>query len=246
MHSGMTSCSGHYQAYVKVPTPNITDVNNNKQPNHHDNTQGSPSGNDNKVNNNIESSEECESQSANANPVGSNTFSRDDKSSEINQISNLQNSAEKVKTTCISGITKYFHKSRKHSTKEKTKMENVDEENNGDLPVAGENQRHHSTPTSSFTGKSLNKIQSFQYHGATSSRSAIRQLNFQDSNGQLDQAKECQNATNTNADTQTFQWIHFDDAEVVILEESDVSTLLSSSESSFTSPYLLFYKLVEP
>lgn len=262
MHSGMTSCSGHYQAYVKVPTPNITDVNNNcnsKEPIHLKNTHLSPSGNVTKVHSNMEESEPHSfSSSENGTSVGCSTFSSDNKSSGTNQILSPQSSAEKLKTTCISGITRYFHKSRKHSAKE-TKIENHNEERGGDLPGVEEKQRHHSTPSFSFTGtgNSLNKIQSFQYHGVTSNRSAIRQLNFQDSNGQLDQAKNRKNATNaydeemSNSckrvpETKTFQWIHFDDAEVAILPESDVSTLLSSSESSFTSPYLLFYKLAEP
>lgn len=259
MHSGMTSCSGHYQAYVKVPTPNITDVNNNnnKQPIHHNNTHLSPSEHGNKVDTNMEEDQSQSVSTENGTSVGCNTFSSHDNSPGINQISSPQSSAEKPKTTCISGITRYFHKSRKHSAKG-TKTEKHDEERNGDLPVAEEKRRHHSTPTFSLTGtgKSVNKIQSFQYHGVASSRSAIRQLNFQDSNGQLDKAKQDHNATNacdeemsnshrSVSETKTFQWIHFDDAEVAILEESDVSTVLSSAESSFTSPYLLFYKLAE-
>lgn len=259
----MTSCSGHYQAYVKVPKSNImADVNNNhKQSIHRDNTHVPCSEYGDKVHSNMESSHLGESQSFssddNGKSVGFNTFSSDDKFSQSNQISSPESSAEKARTTCISGITRYFHKSRKHSTKE-TKLENHDEEKSGDLQLAAKKQRHHSTLTFSFTGteKSLNKIQSFQYHDVASSKSAIRKLNFQESNGQPDQATKGQNATNSDdvempdsgrsvQETEAFQWIHFDDAEVAILEEADVSTLLSSSESSFTSPYLLFYKLAE-
>lgn len=258
MHSGMTSCSGHYQAYVKVPTVNMADANNNnnKQPIHCNNSDVSASENANKMHSSTEE-DQSGSRAEKGMSVGFNTFSSDDTSSGSNHISSPQSSAEKPKTTCISGITRYFHKSRKHSAKE-TKVENHGDERNSDLPVAEEKRRHHSTPTFSFsgTGKSFSKIQSFQYRGVTSSRSAIRHLNFQDNNGQLDQDKKCQNAANANDDetsnlckgvpeTRTFQWIHFDDAEVAILEESDVSTLLSSSEAAFTSPYLLFYKLTE-
>lgn len=258
MHSGMTSCSGHYQAYVKVLKSNMADVkNNNKQ----SNTYAPSSEYGNKVHSVIESSHLSESQSClsddNGKSGGFNTFSGDDKCSETDQISSSQSSTEKSRTTCISGMTRYFHKSRKHSTKE-TKLENHDEENRGDLQIAAKKQRHHSTPTFSFSGteKSLNKIQSFQYHDVPSSKTAIRKLNFQDSKGEPDQSTKGQNATdsadveipdsdNKVQETQAFQWIHFDDAEVAILEEADVSTLLSSAESSFTSPYLLFYKLVE-
>lgn len=253
----MTSCSGHYQAYVKVPKSNMADVNNNnKQSIHHDNTHApcSEYGHD-EVHSIMESSHLGESQSFSS---YDDTFSSDDKCSETNQIASPQSSAEKAKTTCISGITRYFHKSRKHSTKE-TKLENHDEEKIGDLQITAKKQRHHSTPTFSFTGteKSLNKIQTFQYCDVASNKTAIRKLNFQDSKRQPDQATKGQNATDSGdveipdsdssvQDTQAFQWIHFDDAEVAILEEADVSTLLSSSESSFTSPYLLFYKLAEP
>ena len=260
MHSGMTSCSGHYQAYVKVPKSNMADVNNNnKQSIHQDNTRAPRSEYGNKVHSIMESSHLGESQSFssddNGTSVGFNTSSSDDKYFETNQISSPQSSAEKARTTCISGFTRYFHKSRKHSTKE-TKLENH-EEKRGDLEIAVKKKRHHSTPTFSVTGteKSLNKIQSFQYHDVTSSKTAIRKLNFQDSKRQPDQATKGQNASGDEEipdsdssvqETQAFQWIHFDDAEVAILEEADVSALLSSSESSFTSPYLLFYKLAEP
>ena len=258
MHSGMTSCSGHYQAYVKVPKSNMADVNNNKN----SNTYVPSSEYGDKVHAFMESSHLGESQSClsddNGKSGGFSTFSSDDKCSETDQISGPQSSTEKTRTTCISGITRYFHKSRKHSTKE-TKLENHDEEKRGDIQTAAKKQRRHSTPTFSFSGteKSLNKIQSFQYHDVASSKTAIRKLNFQDSKREPEQATKCQNAADSGdveipdsdskvQDTQAFQWIHFDDAEVAILEEADVSTLLSSSESSFTSPYLLFYKLVDP
>ena len=255
MHSGMTSCSGHYQAYVKVPKSNVADVNNNnKQSIHLDNTHVPCSEYGNKGHN-MESSHLCESHSFssddNGKSVGFNTFSSNDKFSEANQISSPQSSAEKATTTCISGITRYFHKSRKHSTKE-TKLENHDGEKQGDLQLAAKKWRHHSTPTFSFTGteKSLNKIQSFHYHDVASNKTAIRKLNFQDGKRQLDQATgsgdaEMPDLGSSVEETQAFQWIHFDDAEVAILEEADVLALLSSSESSFTSPYLLFYKLAE-
>lgn len=41
------------------------------------------------------------------------------------------------------------------------------------------------------------------------------------------------------------KWVQFDDAVVHILEDSEVARILSSSESAFTSPYLLFYKRSE-
>lgn len=259
MHSGMTSCSGHYQAYVKVPKSNMADVNNN---NNQSNTCAPSSEYGDKVHTIMQSSHLGESESYlsddNGKSGGFNTFSSHDKCSETDQVSSPQSSAEKARTTCISGITRYFHKSRRHSTKY-TKLENHDEEKRGDLQIADKKQRHHSTPTLSFSGteKSLNKIQSFQYHDVASSKTAIRKLNFQDSKRQPDQATKGQNGTDSGdvkipdsdskvQEIQAFQWIHFDDAEVAILEEADVSTLLSSSESSFTSPYLLFYKLVEP
>lgn len=261
MHSGMTSCSGHYQAYIKVATPTFIDLNNNGQAIHHDDQCV----NNGKVDTDIESSNECDtrpsSNTLNGTSVGCNTYASDGKSSETMEMTSSveesdvlspQSSAEKVKTTCISGIARYFNKSRKHSTKEN--KENQDERSNGDFSGDGKKRRHHSTPTYSFTGnnRSVNKIQSFRYHSGASNRSAIRQLNFQDN---LRQQRECQNSTHDEemshafADvphTQTFQWIHFDDAEVATLEESDVAALLSSSESSFTSPYLLFYKLAGP
>lgn len=262
MHSGMTSCSGHYQAYVKVPKSNMADVNNNnKQSIHQESTRVPCSEYGKKVPGIAESSHLGESQSFssddNGKSVGFNTSSSDDKCSETNQISSPHTSAEKARTTCISGITRYFHKSRKHSAKE-TKLENNHEEKRGDLEIRAKKKRHHSTPTFSFTGteKSLNKIQSFQYHDVTSSKTAIRKLNFQDSKRQPGRAIKGQNASDSGdeeipdsdssvQESQAFQWIHFDDAEVAILEEADVSTLLSSTESSFTSPYLLFYKLAE-
>jgi len=262
MHSGMTSCSGHYQAYVKVAMATDADLNNNNgQSIHHD----KKSANNSKVDTNIEMSGKHEtgsvSNTSNGTSVSCNTFSRDDNSSEAEGMTSSveesgeqspQSSAEKAKTTCIPGITRYFHRTRKHSAKETKENQEVQ---NGDLSAAGEKLRHHSTPTYSYYGnnRSVNKIQSFRYHGDRSSRSAIRQLNFQDS--QKQQGGECQNSAHVDEmshhcarqpRTQTHQWIHFDDAEVAVLEESDVTALLSSSESSFTSPYLLFYKLAEP
>lgn len=262
MHSGMTSCSGHYQAYVKVPKFNMAGINHNKQSIHLDSTHVPCSEYGNEVPSNMESSHLGESESFsiddNVKSVGfNNTFSSNDKFSQSNQISSPQSPTEKATTTCISGITRYFHKSKKHSTKV-TKLENHDEEKRGDLQLSAKKGRHHNTSRFSFTEteKSLNKIQSFQYHDVASGKSAIRKLNFQDSKRQPDQAAQGQNATDSSdveisesgrnvQETQAFQWVHFDDAEVAILEEADVLTLLTSSESSFTSPYLLFYKLAE-
>jgi len=262
MHSGMTSCSGHYQAYVKVPKFNMAGINHNKQSIHLDSTHVPCSEYGNEVPSNMESSHLGESESFsiddNAKSVGfNNTFSSNDKFSQSNQISSPKSPTEKATTTCISGITRYFHKSKKHSTKV-TKQENHDEEKRGDLQLSAKKGRHHNTSRFSFTETeiSLNKIQSFQYHDVASGKSAIRTLHFQDSKRQPDQAAQGQNATDSSdveisesgrnvQETQAFQWVHFDDAEVAILEEADVLTLLTSSESSFTSPYLLFYKLAE-
>ncbi|XP_068747002.1 ubiquitin carboxyl-terminal hydrolase 1-like [Montipora capricornis] len=254
MHSGMTSCSGHYQAYVKVATPNDVDFNNNGQTNHHDNCQNR---NDNKVYANRESSGECNNckeSVPNGTPVDCKTFYRNESDkTDDSDIPSPQRSAEKANTTCIPGITRYFlHRTRKYS-----KLENS-EDHEGSLPTGdltgGIRCRRHSTPSYSFKGlsKSLNKIQNFQHGGLLPSRNPIRQLNFQD----------CRKQCNSEADDPShdkqkplicslipdthYQWIHFDDAEVAVLEECDVTALLSSSESSFTSPYLLFYKLGEP
>ncbi|XP_032230387.2 ubiquitin carboxyl-terminal hydrolase 1 [Nematostella vectensis] len=38
------------------------------------------------------------------------------------------------------------------------------------------------------------------------------------------------------------EWVHFDDSDVYLVDDADVASLLSSAESSFTSPYLLFYR----
>ena len=240
MHSGMTSCSGHYQAYIKVTTPTNIDMNNNSGQHHCDSDHL----------NTLDSSEQCETQTSsnalNGTSVRCNTFSTDDKSLD-NEMSSPED--EKAKITCMSGISRYFQRSRKHSIKGTNEM--LDGNENG---AAGKKQRNHSTPTYSFAGnnRSIDKIQSFGYHGGKSNRSAIRQLNFQDNK---QQGKECQNSAHVEEtsncglhklERETFQWIHFDDAEVTILEESDLTGLLCSAESSFTSPYLLFYKLAEP
>lgn len=250
MHSGMTSCSGHYQAYVKVAMYNKVDLNNNRQPNHHDDYQ---TGNDSKPQKDRESSGMCEKQLSN---MMSGTFCREGSSLKNkkllpsrheNEVQSPKSSAEKSKTSCVYGITQYFLRPKKNSTKAKDNL--VDGVQNGDL-VVGEKQGHCSTPTNSFVGnsRSVNKIQSFHYHGALSNRSAMRQLNFQESHKQDEDSSSREEMIHTVAqrhvlETETFQWIHFDDAEVGILEESDVAALLSSSESAFTSPYLLFYKL---
>ena len=248
MHSGMTSCSGHYQAYVKVATHNDVDLNNNGQTNHHGNSQ---TGNNTKVDADMESSGEHERQPLSSLPngtsVGFNTFPTDEQLSGTGEVTSStdvqspQSSAEKAKTTCMSGITRYLHRTRKHSTKEP-------KENVADGMQNGVKRRHHSTPNYSCTGysSSVSKIQKFRYPGRASNTSAIRQLNFQD--GQSENFSCVEGMSRTCAHTpenQTFQWIHFDDAEVAVLEESDVAAMLSSSESSFTSPYLLFYKLAE-
>ena len=244
----MTSCSGHYQAYVKVATHNNIDLNNNGQPNHHDSSQ---TGSNGKVDADMESSGECERQPLSSLPNGTsagfNTFAKDDQSSGTEEVTSStdvqspQSSAEKAKTTCMSGITRYLHRTRKHSTKEA--KENVEDEMQN-----GGRGRHHSTPSYGCTGysRSVNKIQRFRYPGRASNTSAIRQLNFQDGQSKNSACVEGMSHTCAHVpDTQTFQWIHFDDAEVAVLEESDVAAMLSSSESSFTSPYLLFYKLAE-
>ena len=230
MHSGMTSCSGHYQAYVQVPKHY-----------QHGNTQVLSSHNGKKV----------DSYEALAAEFNSDFFSSADKPDKIQPLSS-ESTADKVTTTCISGITKFFHKSKRHSTNETNPDERTDEESKHN----GEKGRNFSTPTYNCagTGKSVSKIRSFQYQdGAKSHRSAIKQLNFQEENDkQQYQEKQMQGARQTShtctsvTETQELQWIHFDDAEVRTIEESDVKTLLSSSESSFTSPYLLFYKLAEP
>lgn len=251
MHSGMTSCSGHYQAYVKVTTPLNADVNNNKgQPIHPDNKHHV---NDGHVHRNMVSSGEFDWSQMPASEVnrtsdGCDTLASDSKLLENmemtnpeNDINALQSPAGKGTTTCMSGISRYFQRSRKHSVKET----NEQLEQNGDLPTAGKKQTHHITPT-----HSLKKIQSFGYRGEKSNRSAIRQLNFQE-NRQDNKfqntvtIKESSNSVEQSLQLEKSQWIHFDDAEVVILEESDLTAMLSSAESSFTSPYLLFYKLAE-
>lgn len=251
MHSGMTSCSGHYQAYVKVTTPTNADVNNNKgQPIHPDNKHHV---NDGHAHRNMVSSGEFDWSQMPASEVnrtsdGCDTLASDSKLLENmemtnpeNDINALQSPAGKGTTTCMSGISRYFQRSRKHSVKET----NEQLEQNGDLPTAGKKQTHHITPT-----HSLKKIQSFGYQGEKSNRSAIRQLNFQE-NRQDNKfqntvtIKESSNSVEQSLQLKKSQWIHFDDAEVVILEESDLTAMLSSAESSFTSPYLLFYKLAE-
>ncbi|XP_067043629.1 ubiquitin carboxyl-terminal hydrolase 1-like isoform X2 [Acropora muricata] len=261
MHSGMTSCSGHYQAYVMVPTPNDTDFNNsNGHTSHQDNYQQR---NESNVNSVGESSQENERQplANTATSVSSNTFCKDDgNSSETPEVStmadesdipSLQNSAEKAKTSCMSGISRYFQRTRKYS-----KLENNEgAEDSFQASDLTESKRHrcHSTPCFKGISKSLNKIQSFQHRGLTATRNAVRQLNFQDSkrqgNSETNHLADLKNNNNlrlshTSLPESHYQWVHFDDAEVTILQESDVTALLSSSESSFTSPYLLFYKLV--
>lgn len=258
MHSGMTSCSGHYQAYVKVPTPNDADFNNsNGHTSHQDNYHKR---NESNVNSGGESSREHERQPlANmATSVCSNTFCKDENSSETPEVSSMtdesnvpspQNSAEKAKTTCMPGISRFFQRTRNYSKVENN--EEVEDSFQASDLTESTNRRCHSTPSFRGISKSLNKIQSFQHRGLTSSRNVIRQLNFQDSKKQgnsetnhLASVKHNLRLSHTFLPDFQYQWVHFDDAEVTILQESDVTTLLSSSESSFTSPYLLFYKLV--
>ncbi|PFX29498.1 ubiquitin carboxyl-terminal hydrolase 1-like [Stylophora pistillata] len=244
MHSGMTSCSGHYQAYVQVPKHH-----------HYGNAQVLSSDKGKRVDSYEPSTAEFNSHSFSSvseKSVGYNSFLRDEKPDKI-QAPSPENSAEKVKITCISGITKFFHKSKKHSTSEGMKHSTDEGTDEGNKHLA-EKCRNFSTPTLSCTGtkKSVSKIHSFQYQSGTNShRSAIRQLNFQQNDGQLHRERQRQgegqmpHTCRSVTETEEFQWIHFDDAEVRTIEESDVKTLLSSSESSFTSPYLLFYKLAE-
>ena len=254
----MTSCSGHYQAYVKVAASNEVCLNNNGQINHLDNCQRR---NEGSVDSDIESPGENKRYTlANGTLADKKTNHSDEKASEIkdsrakdeSDISSPESSAEKATATCIPGITRYFNRTKKYS-----KLENSKDVEDG-LPygdlTGGIRCRRHSTPSYNFKGisKSLNKIQSFHHGSAVSSRNAIRQLNFQESNkpgNNENNGPVCVKQTPCTCvhgpDT-GYQWIHFDDAEVAILDEPDVMALLSSSESSFTSPYLLFYKLWEP
>lgn len=251
MHSGMTSCSGHYQAYVKVTTPTNADVNNNKgQRIHSDNKHHV---NDGHLTRNMESSVEYKWSQMPASEVNRTSDSCDTLASDSkllqnmeitnpeNDINALQSPAGKGTTTCMSGISRYFQRPRKHSVKETN--EQLDQ--NGNLPAGGKKQNHHVTST-----HSLKKIQSFGYQGGKSNRSAIRQLNFQEDKQDNKfqntvSIKESSNSVEQSLQLEKFEWIHFDDAEVMILEESDLTAMLSSAESSFTSPYLLFYKLAE-
>ena len=283
MHSGMTSCSGHYQAYVKVPVCSVMDINNNSSSNEtlpFSNDRNTQSVNQISDNSNtfrkcvdVESSKEVQSQNClntTTELFTHNTFSSGDILVESNQRSPLavgqhgvsqtpESSAEKAKTTCISGISRYFHRSRKDSTKEdKARCEdNGIKHGESSKGFGMQNNQNQQIPNCTETEHSLRKIQSFKYHGSKYNNSAIRQLKFHDGEPVAVGLKprNCQDRTShcvgeelspsTTSTAETFQWIHFDDAEVQILEESDLRTLLSSSESAFTSPYLLFYKLVE-
>ena len=57
--------------------------------------------------------------------------------------------------------------------------------------------------------------------------------------------EELQSCTDTRDESLKTGWVHFDDCTVASLSEQDIVSILSSSDSSFTSPYLLFYRKIE-
>lgn len=106
-------------------------------------------------------------------------------------------------------------------------------------------------------------------HGKNVPKSpAIRKLHFQGNseetsmcNGNSDSHKETLTSegqsSSSDEESQTSDgfgardeilktgWVHFDDCTVASLSKQDVVSILSSADSSFTSPYLLFYRKIE-
>ena len=193
-------------------------------------------------------------------------------------------STEKIH--CMSGITKYFHKSAKNPKPSSHSSVvgsdgNVPKGNNVETEKSLRNKpkRRKTESIKLETNKlSTEKIQNVQCRERRSKNNHVRKLEFQHKNPSNKRKDICckgenkenvplpveRNHLKAHSDTDDDsvvrddkvlqcegsttpahrgkKWVQFDDATVHILEDLDVARILSSCESAFTSPYLLFYK----
>lgn len=199
-----------------------------------------------------------------------------------------------AQTSCMSVITRYFQRSRKVSSRDRSgksslnrgNSENKESNSNSvgkntdgkleenELEVKEDEEKLLET-ASNEKPKGYRSIDNYfnrtssESHGKNMPKSpAIRKLHFQGNseeesmcNGNSDSLKESQTAEcqNNSSDDECQRtgtldvydeslktgWVHFDDCTVASLSEQDILSILSSSDSSFTSPYLLFYRKIE-
>lgn len=165
------------------------------------------------------------------------------------------------KTSCISLITKYFQKSKKQSSnnsKSDKPEQNPDEkckrnENGEDCSGKECNSEEQKKPSHRKVNRTIEE--SFRRISSTksSNSSTIRKLNFNNDSTEKKESSESDdqdvvdNALSTkkrncHPEWLTKDWMHFDDCSVDSVPEKDIIDVLSASESSFMSPYLLFYQ----
>ena len=285
MHSGTGSCSGHYQAYVKVMGYDSCDGNNNENQRNDLQTDAmveadansesmqSSTGGDmgTQFSHNQASGSLNDTRSVKGFPDGRPTNQFDDEcdNGQTTSSENPSSSVEKPKPTCTSGIAKFFHKSVKDSLKSTKERHSNGQPSSSNTNMCG--QHGSSTEKEDQTIRdSVKKIHAFEYQAQRTKSSANRRLDYQDRSSGNDsdfgvEQNGCQGATESEENmsgniledvidstsgegdkTKDLQseWVHFDDSDVYTLQESDVTSVLSLADSSFTSPYLLFYKRV--
>lgn len=157
----------------------------------------------------------------------------------------------KEKPSCISLITKYFQRSKqepkKTEAKRTLKREHDKQENTSSVVENTEGKK--SSPKKVRTIEdSFKKISSY----TSPKPSTIRKLDFvcgttKTTKGEQDSQEDdnnlrLNNTRNFYPEELTTDWIHFDDCTVDNVTNKDIVHVLSASESSYVSPYLLFYQ----
>jgi len=162
----------------------------------------------------------------------------------------------KGKSSCIPLITKYFHRSKKQQHKTELKRTvKCDHSNADDSSSNKENvevkiplNKKFRTIEDSFKQTSSNK---------PPKSSTIRKLDFvrtakdhkkekaEHDMQEDDNDLKLTNTTNFYPEKLTKSWIHFDDCMVDNVTKKEIINVLSASESSYVSPYLLFYRKTE-
>ena len=162
------------------------------------------------------------------------------------------------KASCISLITKYFQKSKKQSpnnSKKDKPEQHVDEKGkrNGNREDCSVKQCNHDEAKKASNQK-VNRTIEESFGKITSTKSStIRKLNFINDSSENKESSESEeqdvaddvfstNNKNCHSGWLTKDWVHFDDCSVDSVAEKDIIDVLSASESSFMSPYLLFYQ----
>lgn len=164
----------------------------------------------------------------------------------------------KGKSSCISLITKYFQRSKKPPTNS-LKTEKLQRKGTEKSEVENEENCSSTDDNSEIKKPSTKKVRtiedSFKRNNANtpSKSSTIRKLNFV--KGAVEETERAESDSqesednvqptitkNLYPDELTRDWVHFDDCAVDGISKKDIIDVLSASESSYMSPYLLFYQ----